>query len=259
MYEYEAGILRTEYRGNNSYLLDISCEPVAREVVPGQFVQVRTGCGTDPFLRRTFSVCDADPEKGEIKLMIEVKARGTSILCSMKRGEIVNVIGSLGKGFDLHFGGDGPCVLVAGGVGAAPLLFLARELVRKARRQVFFMMGARNSEGLHVIHGLLKKDIIVYTATEDGSSGFYGLVSKMLEENIETISPAAIYTCGPDAMMKEIASIAKDAGIPCQVSLEERMACGIGVCYGCTVQFCDGRMVRTCVDGPVFNADEVFS
>ena len=259
MQEYEAGILRTEFRGNNSYIIDISCDVIAREVVPGQFVQVRTGCGTDPFLRRTFSVCGADPEHGEIKLMVEVKARGTNILCSMNRGETLNIIGSLGTGFDLKCGGDGPCILVAGGVGAAPLLFLALELVKNAKRQVLFMMGAKNAEGLRIIEGQLDKDTVLMTATEDCSSGFYGMVSKLLEDKITTISPAAIYTCGPNAMMREIASIAKNTGIPCQVSLEERMACGIGACYGCAVQLCNGRIVRTCVDGPVFNADEVFS
>ena len=258
MQEYEAGILRTEFRGNNSYIIDVSCDAIAREVVPGQFVQVRAGCGTDPFLRRTFSVCGVDPEHSEIRLMIEVKARGTSILCSMNRGETLNIIGSLGRGFDLHCGGDGQCVLVAGGMGVAPLLFLARELVKTAKRQVLFMMGARNTEGLRLIEGLLDKDVVLLTATEDGSSGFYGMISKLLEEKITRFSPAAIYACGPNAMMRKIASIAKNAGIPCQVSLEEKMACGIGACYGCAVQLCDGRIVRTCVDGPVFNADEVF-
>jgi len=259
MQEYEAGILRTEFRGNNSYIFDISCNAIAGEVVPGQFIQVRAGCETDPFLRRTFSVCGADPEHGEIKLMIEVKGRGTSILCSMNRGVTLNIIGSLGKGFDLQCGGDGLCVLVAGGIGAAPLLFLAQELARSAKRQVLFLMGARNAEGLRIIEELLDKDTVLLTATEDGSSGFNGMVSELLENKIATISPAAIYTCGPDAMMREIASIAKNEGIPCQVSVEERMACGIGACYGCAVQLCDGRMVRACVDGPVFNAEEVFS
>lgn len=259
MQEYEAGILRTEFRGNNSYIIDVSCDVIAKEVVPGQFVQVRAGCGTDPFLRRTFSVCGTDPENGVIKLMIGVKARGTRILCSMNRGEALNIIGSLGIGFDLHFGGDGPCVLVAGGIGAAPLLFLAQELVKTAGRQIIFMMGAGNTEGLKIIEGFLDKNVALLTATEDGSSGFHGMVGKQLEENIASISPAAIYTCGPNAMMREIASIAKNTGTPCQVSLEERMACGIGACYGCAVKLCNGQMARACVDGPVFNADEVFS
>ena len=99
--------------------------------------------------------------------------------------------------------------------------------------------------------------ITVMNATDDGSSGFHGMVSALLEETLKSVNPEAIYTCGPHAMMKEIARIAESISLPCQVSLEERMACGIGVCLGCTVRLSDGRMVRSCVEGPVFNALEV--
>lgn len=258
MQEYEAGILRTELCGNNTYLIDLSCDAVAREITPGQFVQVRVGCGTDPFLRRTFSVCGVDPERGEIKLMIKVKGHGTSILCSTKRSKTVNVIGILGNGFDLQLGGSGPCVLVAGGMGAAPLLFLAKTLKQSVKRPVIFMMGAKNSKALSIIDGLIVEGAEVMTATDDGSSGFHGFVSKLLEKNISLISPAAIYACGPVHMMKAVATVAKNERIPCQVSLEERMACGIGACFGCAVQFSDGHIARICVEGPVFFTDEVY-
>ena len=143
MQEYEAGILRTEFRGNNTYIIDLSCEAFAHEVVPGQFVHIRTGCGTDPFLRRAISVFEAAPERGEIKLMIEVVGQGTEMLCSMRRGSTVNIIGPLGKGFDLHLGGNETCVLVGGGIGAAPLVFLARKLKEFVKIPVIFMIGAR--------------------------------------------------------------------------------------------------------------------
>jgi len=257
MQEYEAGILRTKLLTNNIYLIDLSCDAVACESVPGQFVQVRVGYGTDPFLRRTFSVCGADPERGEIILMIKIKGHGTKILCSIKKGKTINVIGTLGNGFDLHLGGRGPCVLVAGGMGVAPLVFLANKLKQSIKRTVIFMMGAQNSGELSIIDGLIAEGTEIMTATDDGSSGFHGFVSKLLQENISLINPAAIYACGPFQMMKAVAAIAKNKSISCQVSLEERMACGVGACFGCAVELSNGQMARTCVDGPVFFADEI--
>jgi len=258
MQEYDAGILRTEFRGNNTYIIDLFCEAITQEVVPGQFVHIRIGCGTDPFLRRAISVCEADPVRGEIKLMIEVVGLGTEILCSMRRGKTVNIIGPLGRGFDLHLGGDGTCVLVAGGIGAAPLVFLARQLKQFVKRPVIFMIGTRYAEALNIIEGLIVEGIEVMTATDDGSSGFHGYVSKLLKENISILNPAALYACGPNQMMKTVAAVSKETDTPCQVSLEEKMACGVGACYGCVVQLSNGLMARTCVDGPVFFADEVY-
>jgi len=258
MNEYEAGIIRTENRGNNTYLLDCACEPIAREVVPGQFVQIRVGEGTDPFLRRTFSVCGALPAEGIIRLMIEVKALGTGMLCTLKRGETMNIIGPLGKGFDTSPGKAGMCLLVAGGVGAAPLLFLAKTLVSE-NRQVVFMMGARNAAGIRMLDGLVPGGAEFLTATEDGSIGREGMLDTLLEDYIVTKQWAITYTCGPSAMMRAVSQAARRADIHCQVSFEERMACGLGACYGCAVRLRGGAMARTCVDGPVFDADEVFS
>lgn len=257
MREYEAGILQTEKCGQNTYIIELVCEEIAVEVVPGQFVQVRAGSGTDPFLRRPFSVSGADRNSGSIKLLVEVVGRGTALLCSKKAGESLSVIGSLGTGFDMEIGGKGPCILVAGGSGAAPLLFLAEELMKSKKRAVTFMIGTQTTGYLWNMDDLIKRRITVKTSTEDGSAGYHGMVSELLADNITGIEPEAIYTCGPRAMMKEVARIAERHSVPCQVSLEERMACGTGVCLGCVVNLKDGRMVRSCVDGPVFNASEV--
>ncbi|MBA7478685.1 Dihydroorotate dehydrogenase B (NAD(+)), electron transfer subunit [subsurface metagenome] len=257
MREYEASILQTEKCGQNTYIIELFCEEIAGEVVPGQFVQVRAGSGTEPFLRRPFSVSGADRNSGRIKLLVEVVGRGTALLCSKKAGESLSVIGSLGKGFDMELGGKGPCILVAGGSGAAPLLFLAEELMKSGKRAVTFMMGAQTAGDLKVAGSLTERGITVIKSTDDGSVGYHGMVSELLSDNITGIKPEVIYTCGPRAMMKEVARIAEKSSVPCQVSLEERMACGTGVCLGCAVNLIDGRMVRSCVDGPVFNASEV--
>jgi dihydroorotate dehydrogenase electron transfer subunit len=258
MHEFEAGIIKTEYRGNNTYMIDLSCGEIASEVVPGQFVQIRTGNGTDPFLRRSISVCDAFPETGEIRVMIDVIGPGTDSVCSMKRGSTLNIIGPLGKGFDLGLGGQEPCVLVAGGIGAAPLIFLAGRIKQSIDRPVTYLFGARNKDALSIIDGLIPDGIDIMTSTDDGSSGFHGYVGALLEERMPAIAPGAVYTCGPDVMMRNVAGVAMSSGVPCQVSFEERMACGMGACYGCVVEHNDGRMLRSCVDGPVFLADEVY-
>jgi len=257
MREYEAGIIRTECHGGKIYIIHLSCSEIAREVTPGQFVQVRVNKGTDPFLRRTFSVYGADRKRGQIKLMVEVVGRGTELMAAVKRGDCFNIIGPLGKGFHREPRGNGTSILVAGGVGAAPLFFLA-DTVRPAHsNHMVFMIGAQTSEIHRAFEGLFGSHVTVMKATDDGSLGYHGLVSRLLEELVESIKPDVIYTCGPHPMMKAVAAISRKAGVWCEASLEQRMACGIGACYGCAVPLVDGRMVRSCVEGPVFDAHEV--
>ncbi len=258
MQEFEADIILSECRAANTYIVDLSCPGIAKDVVPGQFVQVKVGSGTDPFLRRTFSVCGADRKRGYITLMIDIIGRGTEMLCTARRGDALNIIGPLGTGFDTALGGESLQVFVAGGVGAAPLVFLASEMSKLSRQPLFFMLGARTKASLGIIDGLLPENVELLVATDDGSAGHHGFVTEILANDLPSLRPGAVYACGPHEMMKSVAGITGKAGIPCQVSLEERMACGMGACYGCVVELRDGRMVRTCVDGPVFSAKEVF-
>ena len=257
MHEYEAGIIRTDHVGQDTFIIEADCPDIAREVTPGQFVQARASDGTDPFLRRTFSVCGADKEQGIVTFLIDVVGRGTELICDMKRGGTINLIGSLGTGFDFDFGGDGPAILVGGGTGAAPMIFLAHRLIEETCREVTFMMGARTASGHAAVEQLLDDSVPYLKATDDGSAGYHGLVSGLLNEHISVIAPSALFTCGPRAMMKAVADISAERSLPCQVSLEERMACGVGACLGCAVEMRDGRMARSCVDGPVFTASEV--
>lgn len=257
MREYEAGIIRTERRTPTGYLIDLGCGEIAQTAAPGQFVQVRIGRGTDPFLRRTFSIFGTLPENGVIRLMIDVVGLGTELLCALRRGEMVNLVGPLGKGFNSDLGGNGTAVLAAGGIGAAPLLFLAETILRSGKRPAVFLMGGKTKNHLSIIEELIGEGVKVMEATDDGSRGYHGMVTALLEERIRELSPSALYVCGPSPMMKAAAEIAHSAGVPCQLSLEERMACGIGACLGCAVRMKDGSMARSCVEGPVFNADEV--
>jgi len=255
MQELEAGILRTEYLGDSKYLIALDCENISREASPGQFLQVRTSYGTSPFLRRTFSISGTYPEKNEVRILFQVVGDGTEILCRFKRGGSLNIIGPLGTGFKTLVSDSGASLLVGGGIGIAPLLFLSKKLTSLGKKHSF-MFGARNLPGIESIKAFLPEETMY--ATDNGTYGYHGYLHNMLEVNIDKLSPSVIYTCGPDQMMKAVAVIAQKNNIPCQVSLEERMACGIGACFGCAIPHKDGRMVRTCVEGPIFDSREVF-
>jgi len=257
MREYEADILQIEPRGPSAFLIDLVIPDPVFFAIPGQFVQVRISDGADPFLRRPFSLCGAEPKTGFIRLMIDAIGRGTCLLRGLPCGGKLNLIGPLGAGFDPELGGRTPCILVAGGLGAAPLVFLANWYGRRSGREVVFMIGARNEERLAVADNLIERGAAVMLATEDGSREYHGPVTGLLEKKLAEFSPGAIFTCGPRPMLRAVAEIARRAGIPCQVSLEERMACGIGACLGCAVQLADGSMARVCANGPVFDAEEI--
>ena len=270
MREYEAGIILTERRGPSYLRIDIECPEIARTAVPGQFVQVRVTEGSDPFLRRTFSLCGSDPGKGTVSLMIDVVGRGTVLLCGARRGHTLNLLGPLGAGFDLSAGAPGHWMLVAGGIGAAPLIFLAGRLAEARGKRVTFLMGARTKPHHAMLDGMLPERVPVIPATDDGSLGYHGPIGDLLDTLLPsnypacartrgdpTFAPDVIAACGPRPMMAAAARIAHERGIPCWVSLEERMACGIGACLGCAVRIADGRMARTCLDGPVFDAEEL--
>ena len=256
MHVYEAGILRTEHRCGTMHAIKLECPPIASEILPGQFVQVRVSAGTDPFLRRTFSVSGASPDSGSIELLVDTVGRGTELLCSMKRGGIIDIIGPLGTGFDIVQANGFHAVLVGGGSGAAPLIFLADRLSRTKGNRIDFLYGARTESLLRAVTGL-PKNVVFHAATDDGSSGYHGFVTPLLETFFADSIPSMVYTCGPLPMMKAVAEICLRGSVRCQVSLEERMACGFGVCLGCTVMNKEGKMIRSCVEGPVFYSDEV--
>ena len=254
MHEYEAIITRTEPIGRSIFLLEIDAPELSGSVTPGQFLQMRAGEGTDPFLRRTVSVCGADPAAGIIRLVIEVIGRGTEFLCSRSNSTPVNVIGPLGNGFELAIPENGPVWMVAGGIGAAPLIFLSNELNRLNGNELTFFAGARHREGIAIVDRLLAQVIPVEKSTDDGSVGHHGFVTELVAARMKKTVPSVIHTCGPRAMMREVSLLAAHAGCRCEVSLEERMACGMGACYGCTVKLTTGRMARVCTEGPVFDS-----
>ena len=216
---------------------------------PGQFVMVEIP-GGDVFLRRPFGV--AALEGGEAEVCYKIVGRGTSALSKAPVCTPLRVLGPLGKGFRVLPEVES-ALLVAGGYGIAPLFGLAVSLRRKGIKVKVFYGGKRAGELLY-LDELKASGAQLFLSTEDGSAGFKGLVTDLLENEIKSIEGPAIFACGPHGMLAATARIGIARNIPTQVSMEEYMACGIGVCQGCVCRDRDGGFVRTCSDGPVFDA-----
>ncbi|MDE7426402.1 MAG: dihydroorotate dehydrogenase electron transfer subunit [Muribaculaceae bacterium] len=218
------------------------------ECTPGQFVQVQIP-DHDTFLRRPISICDVDPQEGTLTLLVRDAGRGTRNLCHLSAGQTLNLVLPLGHGFSVPENPDSSYhpLLVGGGVGVAPLLYLARAInARGVRPDV--ILGARSAADV-----LLKEEFErvahVFITTNDGSEGVHGLVTDhpaFKEEH------SVIYCCGPTPMMKAVAAYARAHAVPCFVSLENMMACGLGACLCCVEKTVDGHLC-VCTHGPVFD------
>ncbi|MGC8863709.1 MAG: dihydroorotate dehydrogenase electron transfer subunit [Armatimonadota bacterium] len=242
---------------------------IAAEAQPGQFVNVQVSKTTDPLLRRPFSVHAAYPEEGVFSLLYALRGRGTALLARTQPADTLSVVGPLGRPFDLGESPDARHIIVAGGCGAAPLHFLCDALCRKwGCERVTVLSGAQSKDAVICEAEFRAHGVDVGISTDDGSYGFHGLVTQLLEDHLSRLGlPTSrggqrvrVYSCGPDAMLKEVARICRWAGVEsCQVSLENFMACGIGVCMGCVqkVRHQPTPFKRVCTDGPVFEAEEV--
>jgi len=211
----------------------------------------------DLTLRRPFSVAGI-PAPGRFELLVEVRGPGTRALAARPAGTRLEVAGPLGNSFSMPEE-DEVSVLVAGGIGVAGLRLLAQEL-RRGYHRMHVLVGARNAGGLlhHVLPAPTGEGrVLIEVATDDGSEGFHGPVTGLLERALgELDAPARVYCCGPPAMIAAAADVAARAGVPCDVLLEEMMACGVGACRGCVVATRDGYRT-VCKDGPVFDAEEL--
>ena len=233
-------------------LLVLRSPRIAAAVEPGQFVHLRIATGADFLLRRPFSVHRAHGET--IEILYQVLGRGTRELADRARGDVMDAIGPMGRGWDVPEGAT-HVLLVAGGLGAAPLGMLAERLAARG-------VAVSVAQGAPCTERLVARDLFesvarrVEVATDDGSAGEPGFVTVVSRRLLETDAPDLVCVCGPEVMARAVAAQAAEAGVPCRVSLERLMACGIGVCLSCVVTTVEGRK-RACVDGPVFDAEEV--
>ena len=246
------------------YLLDLTVKAVERiheryvlirltdgkplpEMVPGQFVEVRVDGSPSTFLRRPISINFVDREQNELWLLVATVGDGTRKLAELKAGDTLNCLLPLGNGFTAAEQGE-KVLLIGGGVGVAPLLYMGAEMQQKGIEPTF-LLGARTAKDLLLL-AIFKRYGRVFVTTEDGSEGEKGFVTNhsiLQNERFDRIS-----TCGPTPMMKAVARFAKENGIECEVSLENLMACGLGACLCCVEKTTEGNLC-VCKDGPVFN------
>lgn len=234
------------------YSFEISCPEIAQVAVPGQFVHIRVGSFT---LRRPISICGINKDKGTLLLVFEIRGEGTAEIARLNEGDLIDMLAPLGHGFtvDPEFK---KVVLIGGGIGTPPMLPLAQIYGEKA----VAISGFRNSAAVILQEDFNASGAETILCTDDGSAGIHGFVTQPFAELAEQGNIDAVYACGPMPMLKGIAAICKEKNIYCEISLEERMACGIGACLGCacrTVRNDEEYFAHVCKDGPVFKAEEV--
>ena len=233
-------------------LIALRAPRIAATVRPGQFVHLRVATGADIILRRPFSVHRAHGEL--IEILYQVLGAGTLRLAEKTVGDVMDAVGPLGHGWQVP-PGTAHALLVAGGLGAAPLGMLAEHLA-VAGVAVAVAQGAPTASRLVARDHFERVARRVEVATDDGSAGEQGFVTGPVARLLAEERFDVAYTCGPEPMQRIVSSMTRDAGVGCQVSLERLMACGIGACLSCVVSTRDG-LKRACVDGPVFGAEEV--
>lgn len=292
MQQVKAKVVKNEEVSEGYFRLSIETPKISQHAAPGQFVMLRVGNSYDPLLRRPFSIHKIN--KNEIEVLYKVIGKGTGMMAHIKAGEGVDLIGPLGNGFS--FEPDiKEALIVGGGIGAAPLLSLAEKLKDKAKKITVFL-GGRGRHDILCVEEFEELGAEIKIATDDGSLGHKGFVTEILEQYLGqpqgtavtrlTSHVSQIYGCGPHLMSKKIAGISRRFNIPCQVSLEAHMACGVGACLGCVIKVhsrggvppplqsatgcgCDSGNIpsdtqtpgssykRVCIEGPVFDVEEV--
>lgn len=262
MFECEPEIVAHREVAPGTRLMVLREPSVAERARPGQFVMLRVASGPDPLLRRPFSVCGRIGDDA-FGLLYRVVGRGTALMAERRVGERMQVLGPLGNGFPVERSSR-PSVLAGGGVGVAPLLFLAQELLGQEGRPVSFLAGFPGKEALLLPRDVLRLELEVGIATDDGTLGHAGPVTDLLASRLAAVAgpeeAPAVFACGPPAMLERVAALARAAGAPCLVSLEAAMACGLGACLGCTLPEAsrEGRgYLRVCTEGPVVPAEAV--
>ncbi len=254
-------IIRNEPRGGPFYRMDVEAPWIAENAQPGQFVHIQCSSSFDPLLRRPFSVYDADPKSKEVSILYAVVGKGTDLLSRMKPGDTLNMLAPLGHGFTVPEG-KSHSLLLGGGAGIAPMLFLGKVL-RENGHTVTVMLGMQSNETAGVIDDFIRAGLHVDVATNDGSLGACGHVTCLLEgQPDDAFTDCRVYACGPTPMLKAVQTWTSSCGLPAELSLEERMGCGFGVCLSCVCKVkvrseSGWEYQRACVEGPVFSAAEV--
>lgn len=262
MIQHAATVLWNHRISPDCYHLALGCSAEYNTAVPGQFVMVQVRKDLTPLLRRPFSIAGLVGPPGAvegIELLIKVVGEGTAQLSRLAKGERVDILGPLGRGFEVN-PDHRHSYLAAGGIGVAPIRFLARTLIAQgmdpAGCRVF--LGGRRRSDLLCRSEFEALKLPVTITTDDGSAGDQCLITDPLEIALQEKKPDMVYACGPHGMLACIIGIARRMQAACQISIETLMACGLGACLGCAVDRTDQKgYLHACVDGPVFNAGDI--
>lgn len=274
--QYQASVDAVRPLARDTWAVRISQPELAQRITPGQFFMIRPASGSDPLLGRPFALYDVyddnDGQPAGVEFGYVVVGRLTSLMTTWQSGAPVTVWGPLGNGFPTPAAGRLLCV--AGGIGQTPFLGVAREAlgmqrygqpVRHLTRlpdEVTLCYGVRSADAVAGLDDFTLPGLRVQLATDDGSAGHHGLVTDLLHQQLGAgTADTQVYCCGPEPMMKAVAEICLAAGVPCLLSLETPMACGFGACFSCVtkvrVSDTEWDYRRTCVEGPVFRAEQL--
>lgn len=252
-------IIENKKVATDCYRMTFASKEIAEQARPGQFLHIRCTESYDPLLRRPISVHSI--ENNIIGILYKVIGRGTGLLSKKTSGDPIDVIGPLGNGFDYQLVSNCQLpILVGGGIGVAPLYFLAQRLVKQCS-DVTVLIGADTKHNILCADKLKKLGCRVKVSTDDGSAGINGTVVDLLKKELVLENPKLkVFACGPVSMLKQVNQLVSKYNVSCQISLERQMACGIGACMGCTIKIRKDKLFdykQVCKDGPVFDIKEV--
>jgi dihydroorotate dehydrogenase electron transfer subunit len=258
--ELTGEVLYQECLHEDCYRMVIRAEPAfLEEAQPGQFIHLKVNEFGGPLLRRPFSIHQVNRDEQTLSLLYAVVGQGTRIMAADLPGKKMSLLGPLGTGFPSLDASVRHVMLVGGGLGAAPLLFAAERLCQEGKK-VEVILGFPSRDRIMLLKDFQQTGAVVSIATDDGSEGFAGYPTTLLEQQLKENRKAVVFACGPHAMLENVASVCGEADVSAWISMEERMACGIGACLGCVVRIRDdqgGHYKKACKDGPVFKASEV--
>jgi len=263
MFQQKAKILWNEAAGPAIYRIGLRCPSGFRRAKPGQFVMLRISDGVDPLLRRPFSIYKPIVKNNRtigIELLYKVVGKGTSVLAGRTQGDTMDILGPLGSAFRLPPGASS-VFIVAGGIGVAPMVFLAQYLINNGldAADCLVFLGGRTREELLCGDDFASMGLSVHKTTDDGSAGDQCLVTHPVEIALAENRPDIVFACGPAEMLSCVIGILDAHEVACQVSVETMMACGMGACLGCAVTARDrsDTYYHACLDGPVFDSDRI--
>lgn len=252
-----AKLISKEEISKDIFKFEVSSQEICDLAKPGQFLEIKCSKGLDPFLRRPISIYNVNKEKGTLEFIFQVKGRGTQILSEEKPGDDIDLIGPLGYG-SFNYEGLKNIAIIGGGIGTFPLYELAKNACKNANVTIY--LGFRSKDFVVLEEEFKKVCNKLVITTDDGSYAQKGFAIDVLKEDNKKENFDMIFACGPLPMLKAVRNYTIEEDVPCQISLEERMGCGVGACLGCAVKVISGdepRYGQVCKEGPVFNAKDV--